>query len=81
MTFPTNVSVKVDGVSVTSPYTLTGNATILVTRTSGTHTVDINGTEYYGDITSVDLSDTDITITNGGGKSGNAISLTINYTA
>ena len=80
LTFGSNVTVTVNGTNVTSPYTLASNATIVVTRASGTHTVNINATEYYGDITSVALSDTDITITEGEGKSTNAISITINYT-
>lgn len=81
-----DVTVTVDGASVTSPYTLTKNCTIVVNvshSSSGLFDsqLTINDTMYLSDASpvSLDLSQTDIDVT---AISGNgSIEATINYTA
>lgn len=79
-----DVSVTVDGVSVTSPYTLTNSCTIVAELTAGKPTpttpapqLKIND-EYYSLDTTIDISNSDITIEGFEGDTG--IVATINYT-
>lgn len=79
LTFPSgkNVEVTVDGVSVTSPYTLTGNATIIVS--CGNDNLTINGTTYNSSQT-ITLSGVDVVCESSLNAPDN-ITITINYTA
>lgn len=74
------VSVTVDGVGISSPYTLANNCTIVVTLTydkTGAAQLKINNNYYDADRT-IDISDDDITIV--GFKGDTRIEVTINYT-
>lgn len=65
LTFTTDVTVTVDGVSVTSPYTLTQSCTIVATRVSGIGDIKVNGddgTADGGGTHTISLSNTDIDI-------------------
>lgn len=79
LTFTSNmgVSATVNGTSVTSPYTLTGNATIIVSCSNDY--IEINGVRYTSDET-IALSDVDITCNSTLSAPG-SVTITINYTA
>ena len=79
LTFTSNrgVSATVNGASVTSPYTLTGNATIIVSCSNDY--IDINGVRYTSDET-IALSDVDIACNSALSAPG-SVTVTINYTA
>lgn len=90
LTFGEDLEVKVDGTSVTSPYTLTQNCTITASNTnysdigSTTPSVKVNDTEYNND-TTISISGTDIDIINNNTGIGQQfpwgqITVTINYT-
>jgi len=81
LTFPTNVEVTVDGVSVSSPYVLTQSCTIIATRTGGTKTLSVNGktTDSSGTLTT-SLSGVDIEFTLTGIGDPTQETITINYT-
>lgn len=75
------VSVTVDGVGISSPYTLTNTCTIVVRLTAektGAAQLKIND-EYYDADRTIDISNSDITIV--GFKGDTGIEVTINYTA
>lgn len=89
LTFGSELTVTVDGVSVTSPYTLTKNCTIVAATTNGS---DLGGTPpkmtvndvAYGDDTTIALSGTDISVINANQGVGQQfpwsnITVTINY--
>lgn len=89
LTFGSELTVTVDGVSVTSPYTLTKNCTIVAATTNGS---DLGGTPpkmtvndvAYGDDTTIALSGTDISVINANQGEGQQfpwsnITVTINY--
>lgn len=80
LTFPTNVSVTVDGVSVTSPYTLTQNCTIIAAITSGGAALSVNGqhTGSDGSLTT-SLSGVDVEFTTSG-IGAPVETITVNYT-
>lgn len=71
------VSATVNGTTVTSPYTLTGNATIIVSCSNDY--IEINGVRYTSDET-IALSDVDITCNSTLSAPG-SVTVTINYTA
>lgn len=78
------VSVTVDGVAVTSPYTLTNSCTIVAELTADKPTPStpppeliVNGEQYAVD-TTIDISNSDITIK--GYKGDTGVVVTINYT-
>ncbi len=80
----TGVTVTVDGVAVTSPYTLTQNCTIVATANTANYEVVVTAgsIEHHTDVDgdTLSLADTDINITEasvGGTKMNN---ITINYT-
>lgn len=79
LTFTSNrgVSATVNGASVTSPYTLTENATIIVSCSNDY--IEINGVRYTSDET-IALSDVDITCNSSLSAPG-SVTITINYTA
>ncbi len=79
LTFTSNmgVSATVNGTSVTSPYTLTGNATIIVSCSNDY--IEINGVRYTSDET-IALSDVDIACNSTLSAPG-SVTITINYTA
>ena len=79
LTFTSNkgVSVTVNGTSVTSPYTLTGNATIIVSCSNDY--IRINDAIYTSDET-IALSDVDINCVSSLSAPG-SVTITINYTA
>lgn len=70
------VSATVNGASVTSPYTLTGNATIIVSCSNDY--IEINGVRYTSDET-IALRDVDITCNSTLSAPG-SVTITINYT-
>ncbi len=75
------VSVTVDGVGISSPYTLANTCTIVVRLTAektGAAQLKIND-EYYDADRTIDISNSDITIV--GFKGDTGIEVTINYTA
>ena len=72
------VTVKVDGTSVASPYTLTKSCTIEVTTTDIMLGVVVNGQSSF-DSNTIALSDTDIDVSTARGAQLSQI--TINYTA
>lgn len=76
ITSGSNLTVKVNGTTVTDSYTLTGNATITVTSSVGR--VSINGTNYTSDQT-VSISDADISIDGSFVGDPGDITVTINY--
>ena len=81
LTFPTNVGVTVDGVSVSSPYVLTQNCTIVATRTGGTKALEVNELSTGADgtlTTSLSGVDIDFTLTGEGDPMQETI--TVNYT-
>lgn len=84
MTF-SGVTVTVDGTSVTSPYTLTQNCTIVATANNAIYevVVTVGSVEHHtdtdGDTLSLTNTDINITESNAGGTKMNYV--TINYTA
>lgn len=82
LTFTTDVTVTVDGVSVSSPYTLTQSCTIVATRVSGGGDIKVNGddgTADGGGTHTISLSNVDIDITCTGIGAPQEV-YTINYT-
>ena len=80
LTFSGGVTVTVDGASVTSPYTLTKDCTIEANYTLEDGAVIVNGTS-YSQSTTLNLSDTDISISGVDGSCSEFITDSINYTA
>ena len=86
LTFDDRLTVKVDNVEVSTPYTLTKSC--VITFSPVTAGVYVNGTDYYNDLSAsetltISLSNVDVAITGGVGKPdiGRHYSVTINYTA
>lgn len=73
------VKVTVDGGSVTRPYTLTKDCTIVAYYILEDGAVIVNGTS-YSQSTTLNLSNTDISISGVNGSSSEFITVTINYT-
>ena len=86
LTFVDGLTVKVDNVEVSTPYTLTKSC--VITFSPVTAGVYVNGTDYYNDLSAsetltISLSNVDVDITGGVGVPdiGRHYTVTINYTA
>lgn len=81
----TGVTVTVDGVAVTSPYTLTENCTIVATANNAIYEVVVTAgsIEHHTDVdgTTLSLTNTDIDITEHNVTATKNNNITINYTA
>lgn len=79
------VTVKVDGTSVTSPYTLTQNCTIVATAKNAFYEVVVTAgsVEHHTDVdgNTLSLTNTDISITENNVTATKMNNVTINYTA
>lgn len=81
LTFSDGITATVDGVSVTSPYTLTKSCTLNFTIDS--RSMKVNGSKVYsGETETFNLADVDVVveITTGLGDPGTTTTAIVNYT-
>ncbi len=79
LTFSTVIP-TIDGVAITSPYTLTKDCTIVVPVTLEDTDIKINGVT-YSDTATISIANQDIVMEFVGGSRESFFTVTINYTA
>ena len=70
----------VDGVSVTSPYTLTKSCTLKFVSTDLNYGLNVNGNKVYDGTETFDLADVDVVVTRQAPSKGNGATVYVNYT-